>query len=272
MSTIAPKHSSQANTLTDDDFAELIKRSGGETCFLSASRYYFLISVLNKRFPSLDDHINTHTMLTGHGWGMCCDSTYGITFEGIRRVLEIKKIQARVLTTLEELSDVFLHLQDNQILSCVADSGVLVHSDGKSSTHAVSMFLLKEKNIIRVAVLDSEGEFAYSSSLKKIKKLMSEGLILGLACSTVVRQKSGEATCYGFAISDCIAVQNDPNLLRKMLGSSDKVKGDFEGDHQAEIRQLPSELLTLTKGTTARQRALEYQALLVIDAKNGVSF
>lgn len=75
--------------------------------------------------------------------------------------------------------------------------------------------------------------------------------------SCVTRQPPHEVTCNAFAIGDCIAFHKNPHLLEEIC------KLNQVGDVDSPIKALPASMMTLEKVQNARQRALDYQVMII---------
>lgn len=228
------------------------------------SEYYFLMSLLRRRNPDLRKLIGPVNIPRPGVVGHKGNYTYGLSYDGIRKVLEIQKINAVVLDSLDGLEQFFGRLKEGETKACVADLGLFrghFSPENQLSYHAVAMLSQRKKRGIRVIILDSLGNAHLSHY--HIKNRVPSQLFVELFNSQVCRQSRFQATCNTFAIEDCAMFETYPSLVEEILELNDFSDGELGEDKDVEFRLLPESLLKLSVGDNAIKRALEHQSLLV---------
>lgn len=172
------------------------------------------------------------------GWSVRVYRSYGLTFGGIREVLSLLKINAVVAVALDALKSAIAGVVDRAAI--VTSHGTICR--GERDNHAISVFVQKRAGKVNLFINDSE-----ASNYDK-HCLDDEKVKVCIIASRVKRQVSYETTCNAFAIEDCRAFQDDPELLDKLE--------TLDGN-------LPPSMMTLVGGERAKEKALEYQILLI---------
>ncbi|MDE3046384.1 MAG: hypothetical protein KGJ02_07055 [Verrucomicrobiota bacterium] len=257
------------------------------------SDYYYFISQLIEYNFTLGEFISPTRVGGGIGGfgssSKIVDLTYGLTYDAIRKVLEIKKINAVVVFTLKQLGNLLKTLRENETRACVTDAGLLMKDE--LSYHAIALFIQRKERTIRVIALDCDGRNPTLSPtyFDEVKKRIPSHLAYELFSSKVFRQPSLPA-CYAFAINDCAALQKNPQLMEEILalnGFKENESGSMVIDQLPEpvspseemsreveellgfkeskdnglpLGRLPKSLLGESE---ALKKALEYQGLLV---------
>ncbi len=197
-------------------------------------------------FPKLKDHIGEIVMMKGSGWAQSVYKTYALTFTGINELLRLNKINAVVANSVEKLKEAFADIKDRGAI--IIDSGFL-SNEQMIKNHAISLFLDKTKDKVILCINDSFGD-KYGREF--IKETYFDNEDISVIQSNVKRQERSEVTCYAFAIVDCIAFQDDSNLLERMKVLSPN--------------KLPESLMSISTVAKAREKALEFQSLLIENA------
>lgn len=252
--------------ITDSQIEAQIQKLG-KTQFLEGSSYYFLITTLCERYPVLKDYLGRHMVFSGNGWSISVDHTYGITYEGIQEIVRIRKIDAVVAKSLQELKELFSNMEEHQTKACITDLGLLCQSE--HNYHAISLFLERIGKTMRVIVLDSEGNsHRCLSAYKDIQKRLPDTLCLQLFSSEVVRQPERSITCYAFAIADCETFEKCPSIISDILSENSlQVHSGVLGQSE-KLKKLPGVLMEISNMQLAREKALMYQSLLVRNRKS----
>lgn len=221
-------------------------------------RNYVLAATM--RNPELKKYLAKVVEYKGNGWALTpVTKCYGLTYAGIDRIVQTKKIDAVVCDTLENLTE-NLAKQEDGILKIITDSALiqeLFSNEEKAEAtllhqHAVALISERKEKKINIFVMDSEGN-SYSISDQKIRKL-GENLQVLAYISRMDRQGK-EKVCYTYAIQDCKRIGKFPNLL------ADIRKSAIRKDSHFEFVTLSKELAIGNQ--TACQKAVRYQQKII---------
>ena len=210
------------------------------------------------RNPELTKYVSKVVEYQGSGWSLTpVTKCYGLTYAGINRIVQSKKIEAIVCDTVEKIKE-NLEKQKDGVLRMITDSALIeeLFSDEESSSalqqHAVALISEKKGERMNLYVMDSEGN-NYSISDQKISK-MREKLQVHAYISRVDRQRK-EKVCYTYAIQDCKRIGQQPNLLAQIRESS------IQKDSYFECHSLPRELDI--GNSIACKKAVRYQQKII---------
>jgi hypothetical protein len=215
----------------------------------ASSNYYKLIYNSIDHYPGFGALVATTNFSTGYGWGASFQSTYGLTYSGIKQILAIKKINAAVADNLKELKQCYACLSEGSQAAFITDAGLLKR--GKKNFHAVAVFLQFQKMTLKIMILDSA---ASSYDVDEVIKQTPRYVRVLLSTANNARQLDQTATCYAFAIKDCQAFQENPNLMNEISRMNPKSR---------YIERFPKELDRFNQSADIQTKALKYQAILL---------
>ncbi len=88
------------------------------------SLYFEAMEELQTKHPALKEYIGQRAIVTGSGWSYDVSMTYGLTFQGIREVLALLKIDAPVAETRAQLKAAVEQIKERGVV--VTDSSLLL--------------------------------------------------------------------------------------------------------------------------------------------------
>ncbi|MFI5334959.1 MAG: hypothetical protein ACHQT8_07370 [Chlamydiales bacterium] len=194
----------------------LIKEAGEREIGYSRSNtgsYCELMAFERGKYPVLQKYIAPVVVqASGFGWGMELHSSYGLTFEGIRVILSMLKIKAKVADSLQELKDA-IPKRDGRA-AIITGSSLLAGLSDRGGSHAVSIFVRREKGVFLMTLNDGKGASRLAEEVQN--SLFKKARVVAMP-SKVKRQEDGEVTCNATAIMDCVAFGSNPRLIEDIL-------------------------------------------------------
>lgn len=241
----------------DDVIKVIVLEKGAEELGKKMSHgiYRAGIKALSHFYPDLSNYISsTVNGWSGSGWSLEPCYSYGITFKGIKFIVQEMKINAIVAESLEELKDALSKIPLGKSSAIITAKHLLSGSDSNNMIHAVSLFVRHTEEGIELFDNDSLGnpdhEYAGLDSIL-------EGKTKRIYASTQKRQENSYPTCQSFAINDCIIYQNNTNILQDVSKKYKEDKGKI-----IHINKMPAPISTFDNEASARF-ALECQHLII---------
>jgi hypothetical protein len=230
------------------------------------SSYALLMEELYQKHPDLKEYIGRVRIVTGTGWGISFCPSFGLTFRGIRQVLhQLGLKQAQVADSAKSFR---VAVNSIQTRGCIVTEPAILQTGCCSGTlHAISVFVEKQENRILLSINDSYGETTLTQKMRE--DFFSNRKILEMT-SRLQRQAKGEITCNAFAIQDCVAFENDPQIMDK-LASLNGYENAESSEVSYPLKVLPQSMMSLSKVEAARAKALEYQCMVIDRFEKGMS-
>lgn len=221
----------------------------GQISRAHGSLYYDCISRCKQTYPRINPLMGNVLVTIGNGWSTSGYYIYGLTYDGIRAVLQMKQLVVIVAETAEAVRSVFTNLIDGQRCAIITDSGAI---KGRTTEyHALAVFLERKGNDLKMIIMDS---LANHYCKQDVFSVIPKGLNLTLCISNVKRQEESTGTCNGFAIQDCKIFNTDSESTDALFDSC------FE---DGNIHDLPSGFMTLANRKKSINKVLKYHALIV---------
>ncbi|MDN3504281.1 MAG: hypothetical protein P0S95_01740 [Rhabdochlamydiaceae bacterium] len=220
------------------------------------------LSALYKTYPSLKEQMGPCIVLKGAGWSAYTE-VKGITptFLGLKNILQLKNIDAIILSNKAEIESALSHLRVNQKIVAIikySDISSLYNVDEIQDPvhHSVTICMTRDCTGHTITVLDGCAQSCIDRGF--FSRIVGDSV--RLFYSSHVRQGDGEVTCSAIAISDCAALTSDAKLLDKIQASAQKMGKLYV------IKHLPRELLI---SSTQKLAMLDLHNQMLIDHAKG---
>jgi len=206
------------------------------------SEHAQVIEQAQKEYPALCQLIGVTAITVGSGWSIGISKRYTLTMEGIEQIIQMLKVKAFVAIRLDQIHEAIARLSDNSMCAVITTSDLMKNFLGMESdveiVHAISVFIQKKNGHTQLFINDSQAN-KYPLAVEKDR--------IDCFATCMRRQPPGESTCGTFAITDCIAFQEDPKLIEKI--------SQLNG-------ALPDSMKTLDP-VAARKKTIDFELLLI---------